>query len=631
MKYAKLLDPREALEIALSRIKPVGVEKVPIEEALGRVIAEDLVAIIDHPPFDRSTVDGYAVVAQDVYGAMEDRPIRLRYAFEVPVGTRPDKALGRGEAAYVATGAPIPANANAVIPIEFAYREGENVVVLRGAYPGMNVQPAASDIAKGEVLIRKGTRLDRIRVSLLASQGFDEVLVYKKPRALVLGIGNELVEPGERLERGKLYESNSFAVSSYLKSLGLETKRRRLGDDEEEIREALSEPGYDLYVTIGGTSKGVGDLTYKVVSELGEIIFHGLKVKPGKPTFFALIDDKPLVGLPGFPGSCTFMTMFLLDPVARKLSGERVSLERFSEIELSREVSNDTGRYLRVPIRMYKNRGVPIPRGSGDITLLAMADGVALVEPRGVKVRKAKARIRKRSKRFADVVTSHDPAFISALLDALVIPAGSIKALEAVKMDESDFGGIHILTDRGYNIGLGVKVVRGYDREIGFVVQKGNPKGFSSREDLRRVRFVNRNKGSGTRILIDKMIREHGISPEEIEGYRVEVKSHNAVAAAVASGKADVGVAIRWVAEAYGLDFIPIGREEYDFAVNGEAGYKKLLRYEDQIKYEVSRRIGYRIPKDFMEVKDEGGRDPAGESSRGDPPSSSPPLYGPLL
>ena len=599
MKYAKLLDPRKALDIALKLVKPVGVEEVDLLDALNRVLAEDIEATVDHPPFDRSTVDGYAVIAHDTYGALEDKPIRLKYAFEVPVGSRPKRALRPKEAAYVATGAPIPPNANAVIPIEFAYRENDEVVILRSAYPGMNVQYSASDIAKGEILLRRGTRIDRIAMNLLASQGITRVRVYKRPKALVLGIGDELVEPERPLEKGKLYESNSFSIAALLRSLGIEAYRKHIPDDLEAIKAELSKD-YDLYVTIGGTSKGPGDLTYKAVEELGEIVFHGLKIKPGKPTFFGTIRGKPVIGLPGFPGSCTFIALFLLMPIARKLLGEEVK-EEYTEVTLSREVSNDLGRYMRLPIRLYKGKAVPVPRGSGDITLLHLSDGVALIEPRAVKVKKSKARIRKKPRRYADVVTSHDPALIAALSDALVIPAGSMKALEAIMLDEADFGGVHILTPKGYNIGLGVRVIRGYDREIGFVVREGVD--FSGREDLTKVRFVNRNVGSGTRILIDTKLKEYGIDPKEIEGYRVELKSHNSVAAAVASGRADVGVAIRRVAEAYRLRFIPIGREEFDFVVNGEEGYRKLLRYKEAIKREVSNRIGYRLPKDFMEEK----------------------------
>jgi molybdenum cofactor synthesis domain-containing protein len=328
--FHKLLDIDE-VEKELSRyirFEPLGVEYVELINSYGRVLAEDIYSPIDHPPFDRSMVDGYAIRSIDVAGADDLHPVELRVKGSIPVGVHPDISVGEGKAVEIATGAMIPRGADSVVMVEYTRRKGDRVLVYRSTYPGENISTSGSDISVGDLVLLKGTILTEREIGLLAGLGFKRVKVYKQPRIAVYSTGNEVIEPGDRLQPGKVYDVNGYLVTNLLRSIGAYVEYKGLlPDDYDIVYETLSRDleRYDILITSGGTSAGLGDLIYRVFDNLGEpgVVIHGLKIKPGKPTVFAIARNKLLIGLPGFPLSCYMVTHRIVKPLIEKFTGYR--------------------------------------------------------------------------------------------------------------------------------------------------------------------------------------------------------------------------------------------------------------------------------------------------------------------
>ncbi len=591
-------------------------EVVEISKAVGRVLAEDIYAPIDIPPFDRATMDGYAARAEDTFGADEDSPVRLKLVGRIEAGEKPGVELKPGEAVEIATGAAMPKGANAVVMVEYTRRAGDFVEVLKPVVPGENVMFAGSDIMSGELVLREGTLLTHREIGVLAACGIKDVAVYAKPRVAIISTGNELVEVGKELDYAKIYDVNSMTLAAAVAENGGEPILLGIARDEREEIAALVQRGLeiaDIVLTSGSTSAGAGDVMYAILDEFEPgVVVHGVAIKPGKPTVIAFSDGKPIFGLPGYPTSALTIFEVLVAPLIRKLSGlpaeERVKLRA----RLSFKVFSAEGRREFLPVNVVEGKegfaAYPVLGSySGAISALAFSDGfievpedvVILDEGEIVEVRLYS------SLKPADLVIigSHCVGVdvLLALLrgrsavTAKVINVGSTGGILAAKRGEADIAGTHLMDESGeYNVGIakryGVRgyLVKGYLREQGLVVAKGNPKRIEGFEDLLRddVVFVNRNRGSGTRVLIDEHLRELAakldLSFEDlvrrIKGYSVEAKTHTSVAVAVASGKADVGVAIKSVAVRYGLDFIPLRSEEYDFVIPEEKFEKRSVQ-----------------------------------------------------
>jgi len=613
----------QAAEVLLKFAAPLGAEKVDIASAYGRVLAEDVVAPIDIPPFDRSTVDGYAVVAESTYGASELTPVELRVVCRVEAGEWPGAEVKPGEACEVATGAPLPRGANAVVMVEYTQEREGAVRTFRPVVPGENVMTAGSDMSAGEVVLRRCTRLTPREVGVLAALGLREVSVVRRPRVAIISTGNELVAPGELLGLGKLYDVNSYSLAAAVVEAGgvpllLGIVKDEEGSYREAVAKALSEA--DVVLISGGTSAGVADLTYKVLGELGDVLFHGVMVRPGKPTLAAVVRGRIVVGLPGYPSSALMIFHTVVRPFLLRLQCLDPHAPAVYKAKLAFSIEGAKGRRALYPVVLIERAGVykafPLYAESGAISVLARADGYVVI-PETVEFmaedEEVEVYLFERYKP-AELyfIGSHDPHLDAVLArrNVKTVYVGSMGGLMAVKRGEADMAGVHMLdpeTDQ-YNtpfvqrLGLtDVAVVGLFEREQGLIVQRGNPKGIRGVEDLFRpdVVMVNRPRGTGTRALLDLLLegeaKRLGASLEEaarrIRGYTHEVKTHTAVAAAVAQGRADVGVGVRYAAELYGLDFISTGWEQYDLVVRREV-LDRALQIAEEALHELPR--GYR-------------------------------------
>jgi len=577
-------------------------EEIPLGEALGRVLARSVTAQCDVPSFDRSKYDGYAVQARDTIGAQEYRPIRLVITSEtLEPGSTPQASVNEREAIPIATGAMLPRGADAVVMVEHTDIDGDEVIVSRAVTSGYGVAHAGSDIAQGETVLRRFQVLTSRETGVLAAIGEASVGVIRKPRVAILSTGGEIIAPGQTMQPSLVFDCNGHAISDAVRELGGEPVQLGIvGDNIERLREAISGALElsDILVLSGGTSKGAGDLCYHVVDELADpgIIVHGVALKPGKPVCLASHHGQPIVVLPGFPTSAIFTFHEFVAPVIRRLGGRREIDRATVRAKLALPVNSVVGRteYLLVGLTRGGNSepvaegeclaAYPMGGGSGSITTFSRADGFVKIE-RNVEMLAAGAmvdvQLMGRDLQIADLVVigSHCTG-LDFLLDQLqrqgfsykLLNVGSTGGLEAVRRNECDVAGIHLLDAESgqYNrpfITPGLELISGYGRSQGITYRKGDERfaGLAAETILDAAcqdedcRMVNRNRGSGTRILIDQFLA--GRQPS---GYSFQVRSHNATTAAIVQGRADWGVAIEYVAKQSGLAFVPLAEERFD-------------------------------------------------------------------
>jgi putative molybdopterin biosynthesis protein len=577
--------------------KPLGAQEVTLADALGRVVADHISAPVDVPPFDRSNVDGFALRAADVSAASEHSPISLVLNEEtIACGTEPRLTVKAGTGTPIATGGPMPRGADAVVMIEQTDMEDGRLVVRRPVGPAQNVSFAGSDMALGEVVLRKGTQIGSREIAMLAACGIARVQVFRKPRVGGFSTGDELIPPGGKLKPAAIYDSNGPIVAASVVENGGEAISYGIVSDDAEtieatLRKALAE--CDMVVLSGGTSKGAGDLTAEIVGRLGEpgIIAHGVALKPGKPLCLAVVDGKAVVVLPGFPTSAMFTFHEFLVPVLRRMSGLPARDEATVEAEAAVAVPSDFGRteFAMVALSAHASglRAFPLAKGSGAVTSFAQADGFLTIEaladrlPEGTR---ARVTLLSRDVQPPDltIMGSHCPG-IEPVLSTLsergirsrIVAIGSLGGLHAARRGECDIAPSHLFDAKSgtYNAAFlddSLTLVEGWRRMQGIVFRKGDPR-FDNRTAGEALavaladpdcHMINRNQGSGTRVLVDGLLR--GAEPA---GYWSQPRSHNAVAAAVAQRRADWGVAISFVAKAYGLGFIPLTEEHLDFII----------------------------------------------------------------
>jgi putative molybdopterin biosynthesis protein len=581
-------------------LNPLPAINVALDSALGRVIAADVLAPDDVPPFDRAGVDGFAVAASDTAGASEAVPRRLALNAEVLVcGRAPTLAMARGTATAIATGGVVPRGADAVVMIEqtelVEAAGGAAIDVRRAVAPGAFVSYAGSDIARGETLLRRGTRIGSREIGMLAACGIAAVDVVRQPRVAVLSTGDELAQPGEALRPGAVYDSNGAILAAAVVEAGGEPVAfGAFADDEAQltavVREALDQ--CDMVVLSGGTSKGAGDLSHRIVSRLGApgVLVHGVALKPGKPLCLAAIGDKPIAVLPGFPTSAIFTFHAFVAPVIRARAGLKAEAVRTVEARLPVRIASELGRQEFVLVSLVAGGdslvAFPSVKGSGAVTSFSQSDGFIAVDAlttavdAGTPVRVTL--IGEASVPDLVIMGSHDVALdvvVGALaergLSARTLAVGSLGGVAAARRGECDIAPVHLVAPDSdiYNTHLvtpGLALVRGWQRMQGVVYRVGDRRfeGLSPPEAVATAVadaaciMVNRNAGAGTRILIDKLLA--GARPP---GYGNQPRSHNAVAAAVAQARADWGVAIEPIARLYGLAFLPLTPESYDFLV----------------------------------------------------------------
>lgn len=369
----------EALALVMEHAAPVdSTEQVGIRDAAGRVVAADIASAVDVPPFDRAAMDGYAVVAEDTFGAGRYEPKLLRSIEKVYTGSVPTRPVARGECIEIATGAPMPAGADAVVMVEETERTGDDTVrVFTPVYPGQHVGRRAADIVAGQQVLAAGTVLNPSRIGALAATGAIEVTVFARPRVAILSTGNEIIVPGQALGPGQIYDINQFALAAIIGEHGGETVPGATAPDElpeltAAIQRAASE---DIIVFSGGSSVGERDLILDALQQIGEVLFHGIAVKPGKPTVFGRVGRTPVLGMPGYPTSCLSNAYMLLVPLLRRMARLPEYRPQVVTLPLSRRVVSTTGRHQFYTVRVEGGQAVPAFKGSGDITSMSQADG----------------------------------------------------------------------------------------------------------------------------------------------------------------------------------------------------------------------------------------------------------------
>lgn len=380
--FKLLISREEALKLILDSIKPINrVELVPIERATGRVLAKNVVANIDVPPFDRAAMDGYAIRAEDSYGASEFNPKVLKLVGVLRAGESSDKSIGPGECIRIATGCPLPSGADAVVMAEFAEEEGENVAVFKPVHPLENISPRGEDIKRGEVVLKEGEILTPAKIGVFASLGLRKALVYQKPRVAVIPTGAEVCEVGLELNRGQVYDVNSYTLTALLLENGaLVTRARIIPDSYEALKSALHYfLDHDLIIFTGGSSVGERDMLANIIEEEGKLLFHGVQIKPGKPTLFGIVEDKPVMGMPGYPASCLSNAYIFLIPSVRKMARLPHKKPVVVKAKIAKRIVSASGREQFLTVKIDDNKAYPVFKKSGDITSLSKADGYIIL------------------------------------------------------------------------------------------------------------------------------------------------------------------------------------------------------------------------------------------------------------
>ena len=601
-----IADWHAALDAA-GLLAPLSKETLPLTEALGRVTAEPVWARISSPHYHAAAMDGYAVRSEDTRGATETSPLLLR--------------LGE-QALPVDTGDPLPAGMNAVVMIEDTQpvsREGvEHIEILASSAPWTFVRPMGEDVVASELVIPANHRLRPQDLGAIAGSGHTEVTVYRRPRVAIQPTGTELVTIGSELKPGDIIEYNSLMLGAQAEEAGcIVTRLPIVRDNYAAIRDAVSAAleSHDLVAINAGSSAGSEDYTSAIVQELGELRVHGIAIRPGHPVVLGVAhlpsgQSKTLVGIPGYPVSAAMTFDLLVKPLLYRWQGLEVPEKPTVEATLTRKTLSPLGEdhFLRVTLGKVGGRLVatPLAGGAGVLMSLVKADGVVQI-PRFSEGHDAGEQVRVELMRPLSsidttivAIGSHDLT-LDLLADRLrqgqprrslsSAHVGSLSGLLALQRGEAHLAGSHLLDEASgeYNTGYirrlltphGVRVVLlGFvNRAQGLMVPKGNPKAIHALEDLLRedVAFVNRQRGAGTRVLLDYALAQRGLNPRQINGYTRQEYTHLAVAAAVKSGAADVGLGILAAARALELDFVPLFDERYDLVIPVEHYESELL------------------------------------------------------
>ncbi len=572
--------------------------ELSVDDALGRVTAEAVFAKRSSPFYNASAMDGIAVQFQDTIGASETSPVRLRPDQFTPVNT----------------GNAIPGACDAVIMIEDVHmHDNGEVEIIKAVTPWKHVRTIGEDIVVTELIIPEGHRIRPIDQGAMLGANVTKVKVRKKPAVIVIPTGSELVQPDQPVNPGNIIEFNSRILAGYAKEWGADAHRSEIVIDEpailkETIASAVEQ--YDLVITNAGASVGTKDFTVDVLRDLGEVIVHGVNIKPGKPIILAIVNGKPVIGLPGYPVSAVLTMRLFVKNLLYALQGLEPPKQPKTVAVLSRPISSKPGveEFVRVKVGMVgdKKMVTPISRGAGVVMSLVRADGILTI-PAGSEGVGAGEHVEVDLLRKPEdilntlvFIGSHDnildvlanifhtakpPTFLSSS------HVGSLGGIMAIKRGDAHVAGTHLLDDETgeYNIpfikkylaDVPLQLVNLVYREQGLLVPKGNPKNICGIADLARndITFINRQRGAGTRILTDLQLKKLQISPESVQGYDREEYTHMNIASAVASGLVDTGMAIRAAAQALSLDFVPVTKERYDLIV------PKHLENTPQVKH----------------------------------------------
>ncbi len=614
----------------------LGTETLPLDDrAVGRVLAEPVWARISSPHYHAAAMDGFALRAEATFGAQPASPVTLLYGDQVQ---------------YVDTGDPVPDWANAVVPIEQVEplnaagevetgrpRQPHAIRLRQAARPWQHIRPLGEDIIATSLVLPAGHVLRPVDLGAIAACGHTEVVVSRRPKVAILPTGTELVPIGTDPRPGDILEFNSVVLAAQVRQWGGEPTRFPISvDDFDLIRGRVAEAarGHDLVLLNAGSSAGSEDFSARVVESLGQLLVHGIAVRPGHPVILGVLDVEgravPIIGVPGYPASAALTGEMFVEPLLARWLGREPHRPPTLKAHLTRKLASPAGDddYVRVAVGKVGKRwlAAPLARGAGVLTSLVRADGIVIV-PRGLQGYDAGAEVDVRLyrqphelERTIFAIGSHDvildllAQYLSARGRRLASAhVGSLGGVVALRRGEAHLAGSHLLDPETgeYNIayirrylpGVPVRLVQLVERQQGLMVLPGNPKGIRSLEDLTRpdVTFVNRQRGAGTRVLLDYHLQRLGIAPEQVQGYTQEEFTHLAVAAAVATGRADCGLGIPAAAQALGLDFVPLFHERYDLVVPREYALSPLLQplwdvlAEEAFRQAVKRLPGYNV------------------------------------
>jgi len=565
-------------------LTPLAPEMIQVDQALGRITAEPVFASLSSPFYNASAMDGIGVRFQDTIGASEATPVRLRLHKQFE---------------WVNTGNVLPQKFDAVIMVEDVQPINDNTVeIIAPVTPWKHVRTIGEDIVTSELILPDGHRIRPIDLGAMLATGLTDVKVRKIPSVLVIPTGSELVQPGGSLAPGNIIEFNSRVLAGYLSEWGLLAERSPIVTDEpaaleKAIRAAAA--AYDMVIVNAGASAGSRDHTAGVIAGLGEIVLHGVNIRPGKPVILGLVNNKPVIGLPGYTISAVITLNLFVRALADTLLGTQSVPPRCLEATLARPLSSKLGveEFIRVKLGQVGEAmmATPAGRGAGAVMSLVQADGFLRVAANseglgaGEKVTIELLRDEHEIKNTLVFIGSHDNILdvLANLLHRLrplcrlsSAHVGSMGGIMAIKRGEAHLAGTHLLDEESgeYNVtfikkflaGIPLQLINLTYREQGLLVSRGNPLDIKGFEDLARkeVRFINRQRGAGTRLLTDLHLNRLGISPEQVNGYDREEYTHMNIASAIASFNADTGLAIRAAAVALELDFIPVAQERYD-------------------------------------------------------------------
>jgi putative molybdopterin biosynthesis protein len=581
---------REAQEQIRKRIRFVPeVEIIPTTQALGRVTAQPIYAKVSMPNYHASAMDGIAVKAEKTYGADERHPVRLK--------------LGE-DYVEVDTGDPIPDGYDAVIMIEDIHQIDEQTVeILEPAAPWQHIRPIGEDVVAGEVIVPDRHKLRPVDLGALLAGGNVTVPVLRKPRVAIIPTGTELIPPSENVAEGKIIEFNGTVFAAYLQEWGAEPVYRGIvPDDFALIKEAVKAAvrDADLVLLNAGSSAGREDFTVHVVEELGEVLTHGVATRPGKPVVVGIVEGKPVIGLPGYPVSAYLNLEWFARSLIHHYYGLTEPQRPRIKATIGRRIVSVMGAedFIRVTIGCIDGKYIanPLTRSAGVTMSMVRADGLLRIPPGHLGYEQgetAEVELYRPLEQIHNTVVatgSHDLSM--DVLHSLIRKrnpgcflvsshVGSMGGILAIQKGEAHIAGVHLFDEAtgSYNLPYVEKYLHGCDvvlvqlvyRQQGWIVKKGNPLHIETVRDLAKpgVTYINRQRGAGTRLLFDYLLKQEGIMRDQIYGYSREAVSHLSVAAAVAGGTADVGLGIYSAATAMGLDFIPVAEERYDLLMSG--------------------------------------------------------------
>jgi len=578
-------DALKAFKTALSPHLRLETEGIEVIDSLDRITGEAIFALCNSPLYDSAAMDGIAVISARSHGASESAPVTLKRSIDFVV---------------VDTGDPVRPPFDAVIMAEDIHElDDETIIIRAAAAPWQHIRPIGEDIVQGEMILPGSHKIRPMDIGVLLSGGITHITVRKRPEAAIFPTGTEMIEPGEEMKEGGIIESNSRMFEALVKKDGgLPHRFAPIPDDYDLIKERLQDAvsRFDVVLICAGTSAGTEDYTVHVLRELGDVIVHGVAMKPGKPVVLAVVNGKPVIGIPGYPVSAYLVYENFASPILGEISGNPAQSYETVKATLSRRLVSSLKHreYVRVKVGRVGNRLIasPLARGAGAAMSLVRADGFCIIEQdsegcqAGEEVAVVLCRPLSELDNTVVSIGSHD-LILDVIADLLpnAYPGfhlssthvGSMGGLMALKNGEAHIAPTHLLDEETgeYNVPIikelfgdqAMALIKGVGRTQGIMVSQGNPLGIAGVGDLPRCRYVNRQRGAGTRVLLDYKLKAAGIEPDAISGYDREAATHMAVAAAVRDGSADAGMGVLSAAKAMDLDFIPIGDEEYDFAI----------------------------------------------------------------